>query len=99
MRTHRILAGIILPAAFVSGGLSATAEAGQRTGRLSVSVQVVDSCASTSSGGTAGHSCAGSTTPVAIVRENPSAGAASRPQVADAVTGIENEQGMITIIY
>lgn len=99
MRPHWTLARIIMSAAVIAGGMSPAAEAGQRTGRLSVSVQVVDSCSSITTGAQAGFACAGSTTPVAIVREPASGGAAAPPQSAGPVSQVENELGLVTIIY
>ncbi len=99
MRLQRTLVRIVLPAALIAGGTAATAEAGQRTGRLSVSVQVVDTCSSTTTGSGASHACAGSTAPVAIVREVAMRDAATQPRSAVSASQVENEAGMVTIIY
>lgn len=99
MRPHWTLARIIMTAGLIAGGMSSAAEAGQRTGRLSVSVQVVDSCSSTTTGAQAGFACAGSTAPVAIIREEAVSRAATPPQSAAPVSQVENELGLVTIIY
>ena len=70
-------------AAFVDAG---SVDAGQRTGKLHVSVQVVDSCSSqVGAGGGNTYACAGATVPIAVVREQSADGAAPPPQSAGPV--------------
>lgn len=76
------------------------AVAGQRTGTLAVTVQVVASCSASTSGGGVTQVCDTAVTPVAVVHERQSVAAASAGAAADApVARTQEEVGIVTVIY
>jgi hypothetical protein len=85
-------------AALALSGLTGPATAGQRSATLSVSVQVVEACATATDGtGVAEQACSGPTRPIAI--EGHSTEPADAQPVVDAPIARTAEQRIITIIY
>jgi hypothetical protein len=100
MRLLQNLLRAALPAILIVHGMVSPVAAGQRTGRLAVSVQVVDSCTSTTAGsGIAGQACGGNATPIAIVRETAGVAAAAQSQTATPLDRTQDAPGLVTVIY
>lgn len=90
----------MLPVALAACAMVSPADAGQRSGRLHVSVKVVDSCWSSSSR-RAGEpqACAGTTVPIAVVRDEPGRAAAAGPQSSTPIGRVLDSSGLVTVIY
>ena len=85
-------------AAIVMMAIAAPAGADQRRGQLTVSVQVLDSCASTTNPSGA-QACGGATAPIAVMREGGPVNRAGRLQSATPVQRIQDGPGLMTVIY
>lgn len=108
MRLPSKLSRTVLPLAMALCGLAALVDpgpvdAGQRTGKMRVSVEVIDSCsAATGAGGSTAPACAGATAPIAVVREMAAAGlpgAATGSQSGGPVARLHETPGLLTVIY
>jgi hypothetical protein len=92
-----------LGAALAAASLPVGATAGQRSATLTVSVQVVDGCASATGGeGLATQACNGSAQPVAVQQDSTAAGDTGPPAdepVAREPVARETDTQHVTVIY
>ena len=102
MPERRRLALALLSGTALAAGTALPADAGQRSGTLAVSVEVVATCSASTGGGSASTGCTGAA-PVAVLRETSAAPAAASGTgtsgtggpVTRTVEGVD----FVTVIY